>query len=314
MATQSHIEIREKCNAAIPALSEKFNLGKVNDVQLSGNGVVNPCFFVNDEFIIRFNVRDPNLPKFMREKIVFERLGETSIPVPKVLGIDSSRELINCDVLITTRLPGKNIGEQWKLISKKDRISLARQAGKILREIHNTVFDKFGEISDLGPFPQTNSWYRYLEFKLEYHIEESRKLGIFSDETLNKFKAVLISFSNLLNSVNQASLVHMDYHLENLLFEGQVITGVLDFEWALAGDPIFDFCRWQNIDEVWIDSQIPFFEGYGRKLSLEEKQRLQLYQMIQSIELSVVMKLHRGEEEMKFYQKKSQDLSCVLYK
>lgn len=60
MRIQNHTEIREKCKATIPVLAEKFKLGKVNDIQPSDNGGVNPCFFVNDEFVIRFNVRDPN--------------------------------------------------------------------------------------------------------------------------------------------------------------------------------------------------------------------------------------------------------------
>ena len=90
-------------------------------------------------------------------------------------------------------------------------------------------------------FPKTKNWKSYLDFKLGYHLDEADEFGIFSSEVTEKFKLVFNAYSPFIDQVSESSLVHVDFHLGNLLYSESSISGVLDFEWAHAGDPLYDF-------------------------------------------------------------------------
>jgi len=101
-----------------------------------------------------------------------------------------------------------------------------------------------------------------------------------------------------LEDVKTAKLVHVDYHFGNLLYADQKIPGVFDFEWALAGDPLYDYCRWFQGEEEWPKSREPFLRGSGgRKLTAKQMDRVKTYQMIRNIELCLVAKRHFGKDE-----------------
>jgi thiamine kinase-like enzyme len=73
----------------------------------------------------------------------------------------------------------------------------------------------------------------------------------------------------LLDNVTTGHLVHSDYQFENLLHRDGVITGIIDFEWAVSGDPARDF----RLDEQWDDdcpgSRAYIYEGYQQLRALE---------------------------------------------
>ena len=59
---------------ALQQICDKHGLGKIQSLTYSKSGMVNPCVFINDHYVIRFNVRDPYIPKFRREKMAMELL------------------------------------------------------------------------------------------------------------------------------------------------------------------------------------------------------------------------------------------------
>lgn len=302
MRSPNHLEIKSKCKEAIPKLLEQFDILRTDEIIPNNDGWVNPCFYVGDDLVFRFNARDPSLPKFEREKIIFNRLSDSEIPVPKVVAFDNSKKLIEYEVLICERLKGQSIEQNWSSLESDLKQSLASQAGKMMSQLHKEKFDFYGEIANSGPFPKTKSWKSYLEFKLGYHLDGASELGIFSSEVTEKFKLVFNAYASIFDKVSEPRLVHVDFHLGNLLYSGSSISGVLDFEWALAGDPLYDFGQWTNADENWPGSQRPFFEGYNKSLTADEEKRLSIYRMTKNVELSVVASLHFEAEEAESYK------------
>lgn len=277
---------------------EKYALGKIQSIVLDNNGWVNPCFFVNHSFVFRFNARDPLLPKLQREKKIFDLLKNKNIPVPKQTILDESKELVPFDVLISEMLPGKNIEMDWPNLDFDQRSRISQEAGKYLSQLHSIQFDFFGELSMKGPFPKTKTWLDFLEAKLQYHLNEAHQLKILNDEMIKKFWTVFHHYSPFLQLVTTASLVHVDFHLGNLLhYEGR-ITGVLDFEWAFAGDLLYDYCQWYPEEENWPNSRDSFLKGSKHCVfSVEEIKRINIYQMLRNIELCSVAELHFSKEE-----------------
>ena len=135
-------------------------------------GWVNPCFFVEAEesWVVRCNARDPSLPKYQRDKIVFDLLKKNGLPVPEVVYLDDSKAVSSFDVLISSRVEGRNLESDWKELKIDQKEHLASKAGELLKKNHSIQFDFFGEISNKGPLPQTKSWFEYLKVKLDYHL------------------------------------------------------------------------------------------------------------------------------------------------
>jgi aminoglycoside phosphotransferase (APT) family kinase protein len=298
MRSPNHLEIKKRCQESIPQLMAKHQLGIPTRVVVDEAGWVNPCIFVNDEFVFRFNARDPNLPKYQREKIAFELLKGTDVPVPHAVILDDSKTVAPYDVLITERLHGRNLEHDWSGLQAQQKSELAKNAGQLLTKISSVQLPFFGELSGRGPLPQTQSWFEYLSAKFAFHINESCTLGIFTEPSIQMFSAALENRQSILNEVDSAKLVHVDYHFGNLLYDDQKITGVFDFEWAFAGDPLYDYCRWTQAEEEWPGSRHAFLQGCDRdNFTKSETDRMALYQMIRNIELCVVAKLHFDEGE-----------------
>ncbi|RYZ66945.1 MAG: aminoglycoside phosphotransferase family protein [Proteobacteria bacterium] len=302
MRTPDHLLVKQKCREAIPRILKEFGFDPSSDIIMDDQGWVNPCFFIGREAIVRFNARDQHIPKFQREKIVYDRLRTLNFPVPAEVRLDTSKTISPYDILIASRLNGSNLEQHWKLLESSAKSTLAFQAGQWLRKIHDVNIDTFGEISAFGPFPSTVTWPEYLKARLEYHLSEARELDIFSAELEMRFEAAFEKIIPLLEQTKRSRLIHGDFHLGNLLFEKHQITGILDFEWSCAGDPLFDLCKLRDMDASWTGSQESFNRGYGVSVFDDsEFKKMRIYTMIQNIELCVVAKKYFPAKELRSY-------------
>ena len=303
MRSPNHIEIKEACKKSISALMRKYELGEVKDIRVDTEGWVNPCFFVNDEYVFRFNARDPSLPKFQREKLIFDLLGQYNIPAPREVILDDSKNYSEYDILISKKLPGENIEADWKSLCEESKQKIAFEAGSLLKKIHSIPMGYFGELVNYGPFPQTEKWYDYLLAKLEFHIREAVAYSVFDSDILNLAHSKFKSFKDVMSAIKTPCLIHGDYHFGNLLHYKDQVSAVLDFEWSVAGDPMFDLARWLEKDEICKGSHEPFLKGYGRlNFSKEDYRRVEGYHLIKNIEISIVAKLHFNEAEALEYK------------
>lgn len=302
MRSPGHKVVKEHCRKSLPALMEKHGLGQIDKVTLDESGWVNPCFFVNDSWVFRFNARDPNLPKYQREKMAFDLLRDSSIPVPQKVILDDSKLESPYDVLISELVRGRNLETDWQSLEPKQKELLAFRAGEILSEFDKVELSFFGELSGKGPLPQTSSWIDYLETKLDFHLDEAQGIEVIDSQIANEFRQALRNHKSIFVGIKTPKLTHVDFHFGNLLYEGNDICGVIDFEWSLAGDPYYDLCRWVQTEEEWPGSCIYFLKGFGKESFAEsERDRLAVYQMLRNIELCVVAKTHFPESEAKSY-------------
>ncbi len=123
------------------------------------------------------------------------------------------------------------------------RYPLAYQAGQLLSKIHSVDIGSFGETSGLGPFVKTKTWTEYLRHTLDYHLNEAMELGLFTSSVQRQFVNLFEAQVQLFNKLKTPKLIHGDFHFGNLLFLNHNVTGLLDFEWSCAGDPLYDICN-----------------------------------------------------------------------
>jgi len=172
--------------------------------------------------------------------------GKLSVPTPRILLADHSKALIDLSFVVMDRLDGKSLTTMERTLDGPDTRAIYVQMGRSLREIHAIAMDSFGYIGAKGvltSFP-TNRAYMLSQFE--------RKLADFAQltgrpELAQKLDAYVEHSTPLLDGCTAASLCHFDFHPGNVLAArrgGSLhLTGIVDLENAIAGDPLMDLAK-----------------------------------------------------------------------
>lgn len=287
------IDLNTHLQSKIPQICQAAKIEPAQDVVQLLSGVVNPAFCVNDKYILRFNVRDLDIRKFKREQMAFELLAGTGAPVPKVIWLDESRSILNADILITERLLGQSISNYWQDLSGPSRTLLCKAAAGILASIHAMKVPSFGPLDPDSK--KYTSWNEYLGDCLQETCRKVSAARIFEDhgEIEKKVWTAFKKVQPQLNSITEPRLLHGDFHFANLIGRESEISGVVDFEWSIGGDPDMDFRNPTNIHDSANDSEPALLAAY-EKLSQRQfsPQKMDFYRMLIKLELMPVSLNH----------------------
>ena len=165
---------------------------------------------------------------------------ETPVPVGEVLAVDTTRQHLPWDYLVTQHLPGVTWGELYERLDRDARLSAQRQIGVAAAHVHTLRFEGFGPLSADGEVVDgAVSFFAALRTRVQRRLHDTRARAFFLD-ALSEREAWF-------GDVSRACLSHEDLNPHNVLFEvgaaGLVLTGVLDFELAWAGLGESDLAR-----------------------------------------------------------------------
>ena len=196
--------------------------------------------------------QEPGLHRLLRER--------TGIPVPEILAYDTSREILASDFVLMERLPGTSLSESYGL-SDRDIAHVFRRVGKYLAEAHALHADTYGYLGEHRPMKPQSSWLAAFRIMWDKIVDDTRQCGGYSDEEAAMMKDLLDPFEPIFDRDVPASLLHMDIWHQNILVDdGAEVTGIVDWDRALWGDPeiefaVLDYCG-VSVPEFW--------QGYGR--------------------------------------------------
>jgi aminoglycoside phosphotransferase (APT) family kinase protein len=282
----------------ILAIAKKHKLGKITKISYSKSGMVNPCIFLNDKYVLRINVRDPEIAKFEREEIAFKKLKKEHF-IPKIVILNTDKKIIPYDYIITEKLKGKEIAKDWAKFSKKKKKSISFQAGRNLARIHKARMPWFGDLVKGGEKGNFKTWSEFILDYIRTKISQSKELKILNKAQEKRILEAYKKFKPILKRVKIPSLLHDDYSLDNMVYYKDKITGVFDFEWARAGDPEHDLKKLKELDNE------DFYKGYTsiRKLSKDFNKKIVFYKLISSLGLLPVAKRYWSEKSVRKLQK-----------
>lgn len=274
--------------ADIEAIWRNCALGTVHRTTPAASGSRNETYFVNDAYVLRVNILDPQFAKFRNEQRAYDLLIGGALPVPHIVALDESRQVIPYDYLVMTRLPGVNLAESWRSLDPARVSSHAHEAGRWLARLHGTTLTGFGPLRCLADRP-FRTWRDYFHDYVGRYMMQARERDLLDDRLSAHLVAALQNARDLLDGVTVGVLVHSDYHYENILQDAGMLSGLLDFEWALSGDPSFDFVT-GPVREVMIPgSEAHFVAGYTsiRALDTAHPRRVALYRLFLHLETAV---------------------------
>ncbi len=268
-------------DATLTHIWSAHGLGAVRTVDWAGKGVNNPAFVINDTHVVRFDgLINEGVSRFHGERIAYDLLRQAGIPCPQVIVLDDSKTLAHYDYMIMNKVEGITILDSWSELTPTQQHEVAYEAGCLLTSIHNIRLSKFGNL--YGTERVFENWYAYVIDKFGRDGHESVADGLLAPSIRDRMQIVFEAHQPIFDTVIQPHLIHWDYHFGNLMQKDGKITAVLDFEWALGGDPAHDFNRRDEWESECPGSSALVYKGYTslRPLQYDHETRVALYEML----------------------------------
>jgi len=226
-----------------------------------------------------------------KEIFVYRMLREHGVTaIPKLLGgAPADRSPIGRPYLVMSKVVGTPAAYLMSDLAEDQGAAVYRQMGAILRQVHGIGQEAFGYLTTgLHEAEPTNEAFMRTLFgkRAEIFLQHTGDRETF--EAAHKYVA---NRAELLALCATPVLLHNDFHEGNILVDltadGPLVTGFVDVENAMAGDPVADFAKLHSYciggDQVKLRA---LFEGYG-SAPVQWEPRRRLYQLIHDFELWV---------------------------
>ena len=203
--------------------------------------------FSNEEFLLR------------REQGVEPFFAPVAELVPRMIHADFSGKILDRDFVFQTFLEGKLWDEIKDELTPAQNDSLWQQLGAIAKIIHGVRGKKFGFPPPKKPFDRWSDALLSIAGDMRADILDLK----IDPSGVTEYLDALEQGRSILDGIGEPRLIHGDLWPKNVLIErgkrGPVITGLLDSERALWGDPM---AEWIFHDGTCAPA---FWETYGKR-------------------------------------------------
>ena len=213
------------------------------------------------------------------EVMIFELMHKNGIPASEVLAFDNSKTIVDRDYSIIKYIKSCMVIDAEKFYPGKMPY-IMEQFGIALKKFHSVKAVKFGRVPDVlaGKGFDKNS--EFLKSEVKDWISVAKNTEFFTQSFFDNVTEVFNRFSDILDEITQAHLVHGDVARTNALVHTQKakpeLAAIIDPERGFFGDPQFDIA----MIDYFIDDD--FIKGYGDIYDCDEhtKIRRMLYKLL----------------------------------
>lgn len=234
---------------------------------------------------------DDDENRFDKESFIYGLLREHGVTaIPTLLGgAPAESSPLGRPYLVMSKLAGTAAEYVTPTATEPQVAAIYRQMGAILKQVHGIRQAAFGYLTTelFEAEPTNEAFMRTLFINRAATFLEATG----DRETHDAAHKYVADRAELLALCTTPVLLHNDFHEGNVLVDmtddGPVVTGFVDVETAMAGDPVADFAKLDSYsirgDQVRLRA---LFEGYGSTPDQWEA-RQKLYQLIHGFELWV---------------------------
>lgn len=266
--------------------------------------------FEEDDYILQLSDADEERKAGLELGLnCYLMLQDTEIPVPQVV-TENVRAIDGRTYTLVERLSGTS---GWRDISPERVLN----AGKYLAKIHQLrSFERAGWLQFDGhglsvKAFQEGSLDRWRHRKVQNNAKHLRSGGL---ENVGREVERLFNRENVKSGESfQVVLSHNDYSPDNLLFQNDTVTGIIDFDHAFAGDRYRDIVKaangfWMHDPCVDWDVRATFYEGYRNVTGLDSSfEAIEPYNRVETLAVTVGGMLDMNEfsdYEKSFYSER----------
>jgi aminoglycoside phosphotransferase (APT) family kinase protein len=185
---------------------------------------------------------------------------QTEVPVPEVFAYDTSRRLMDNDYYLMSYVPGVSLFKLRPSLSPEDQHAIDFRTGEYLRQINAISGPSFGYFAQ--PEHRCATWRQAFDTMLSHVLQDGKDAGVELPLPYDETYARLSAHYACLDEITTPALVHWDLWDGNIFIdpETKTITGILDCERALWGDPLMEV----NFGAFGVNPAL--MEGYGLDL------------------------------------------------
>lgn len=253
-----------------------FNKTEVNNVQMLTGGIVNASFEINltnPDIQLHLRVysgKDAEV-RTNKERVIYDLIAkQTSVPVPTIYALDSSRAVTSEVFSLQSSLPRVNLEAVCRELSADEQKNIALQTGECLGQLHTICFSGFGEEVSESAVGKEFSWSKFFLGFISKNIDWCESQGTIDGNLADSLREHIAKWQWLLPKDQPAVLVHKDFHLGNIKVQKDQngswrTSGIYDFEHAIAGHNEFDFAKpYWAIFEPYLEMKEPTLLGYNK--------------------------------------------------
>jgi len=163
---------------------------------------------------------------------ILEKLLSIGTKVPKVFdsGIVDGKQY-----LLMEKVRGTNIVHGWMKFDMRQKENFIAQLAEELKKYHSLKFPQYSiPICSGKSFSSLDAAFKdgALKGLIDFSQIRMDDLSIQQRKDLAYLKNFYDEHISTLKEENTAVLVHNDIHLENIFYENEQLTGIIDFDWA----------------------------------------------------------------------------------
>lgn len=196
----------------------------------------------------------------------------TQIPLPRIYVFDENRKFIDRNFLLMEKLEGTALSRAYWIDFEK-RKKILEEVGENLQEVHSIHAKRYGYLGPHHPMSPQSSWWAAFSVMWRKIIQGVYNCGFYKDKEKDHYIALLEKKKGHFDARKHipSSLLHMDIWGQNILVnEKGIITGIVDWDRALWGDPEIEFAV---LDYCGI-SEPSFWDGYGGHRETDESSKI----------------------------------------
>lgn len=175
------------------------------------------------------------------------------LPVPDVLEVRRGDPDVDLPgLLVTSRLPGERLDLLLPVLDTGEQAVVGTNMGTLLGRLGHMVQPRAGVFTDrtlVAHDPPDQ--FRELTVWVDAHADRL-EVVLGGEEPVEKLRSIAADAQDLGDEDRRACLVHGDFNAKNLLVDPGTleVTGVLDWEFAMAGSPYADLGNLLRFDRA----------------------------------------------------------------
>jgi scyllo-inosamine 4-kinase len=193
--------------------------------------VTNEVWETND-VVLRVNRR---LHSRLRREAEIASLLPPDVPYPQVIEVGGGS---GQDWVVLDRIPGTPLVRAWPTMERADRRRAVEELAKVVRSLHTTTVPQ--ELADISDPPQLLVPGPLAVDPVLQALDRAESLEFVDQGVVAELRASVRATRSVLDPFESDHLIHGDLHFQNVLWDGQHITALLDLEFARAAPPDLD--------------------------------------------------------------------------
>ncbi len=277
---------------------------QVTEIKELTEGMCNVTYSIafsdGSESILKVAAKDrsgntSNEVNLMRAEVTAMKLvaEKCSFKVADVQYYDTSNTICDGNYFFMEKLEGDNFHFVKEKMSEEEISAIGKELGRISRELSTIQNPDFGF---LGEDTRYDSLYAFVKQMLTNLISDAERRNV---DILYDGRTLLDQLEkeeSAFREVKKASLVHWDMWEGNVFVKDGHVSGIIDWERAMWGEPFMDDrFRMHNRDKY-------FLEGFGQtSFSEDELKRLRWYDIILYLTMMIEVFYREFEDKGQYF-------------